>query len=90
MMRRRRKTKLNNGGMSLVEVIISITILAVVAIPVLHSLTTAMVYNTKARIRQEMTLKAESIMESFKGYSLKELNEMFKSGSGIAGLPGVR
>ena len=90
MIRRRRKMKLNNSGMSLMEVVISITILAVVAIPVLHSLTTAMVYNSKARIRQEMTLKAESIMESFKGYSLKELNEMFTSGTGIAGLPGAK
>lgn len=90
MIRQRRKTKLNNGGMSLVEVIISITILAVVAIPVLHSLTTAMVYNSKARIRQEMTLKAESIMENFKGYDLKELNTMFSAGgTGLAGLAGA-
>lgn len=96
-MANKRKKKLNNSGMSLVEVIISITILAIVVIPVLHSLTSAMVYNSKARIRQEMTLKAESIMESFKGYSLEELNTMFTpadpsnptTAPGLAGLTGV-
>lgn len=67
----------DNRGMSLVEVIIAITILGLVAVPVLHSLTTAMVYNAKARNRQEMTLTAESIMETFKGYSLEELVSRF-------------
>ncbi len=79
--------KRNNKGMSLVEVIIAITILGLVAVPVLHSLTTAMVYNQKARNRQEMTLTAESIMETFKGYGLDELKERFTSGG--AGIEGV-
>lgn len=78
--------KLNNRGMSLVEVIIAITILGIVAVPVLHSLTTAMVYNQKARIRQEMTLTAESIMETFKGYGLDEMIDIFNGGSGIQGV----
>lgn len=87
MVKRHRKIKVNNGGMSLVEVIIAITILGIVAVPVLHSLTTAMVYNSKARIRQDMTLKAESIMESFKGYDLETLQGMFSpGGTGIAGI----
>lgn len=88
--------KLNNKGMSLVEVIIAITILGLVAVPVLHSLTTAMVYNQKARIRQEMTLTAESIMETFKGYDLEELFVKFggssdasKKGDGGKGGTGI-
>lgn len=86
MVRKHRKIKLNNGGMSLVEVIMAITILSIVAVPVLHSLTTAMVYNAKARIRQDMTLKAESIMETFKGYDLETLQGMFAAGNGIDGI----
>lgn len=79
--------KLNNKGMSLVEVIIAITILGLVTVPVLHSMTTAMVYNQKARIRQEMTLTAESIMETFKGYDLEELKARFTpGGTGIEGV----
>lgn len=80
--------KLNNKGMSLVEVIVAITILGLVAVPVLHSLTTAMVYNAKARNRQEMTLTAESIMETFKGYDLDELKVRFSTGG--AGIEGIR
>lgn len=84
MLRNKRK---DNRGMSLVEVIIAITILGLVAVPVLHSMTTAMVYNAKARNRQEMTLTAESIMETFKGYSLDELKTRFSGGgSGIEGV----
>lgn len=74
-------------GMSLVEVIIAITILGLVAVPVLHSLTTSMVYNVKARNRQEMTLTAESIMETFKGYDLDTLKTRFSAGG--AGIEGV-
>lgn len=80
--------KVNNRGMSLVEVIVAITILGLVAVPVLHSLTTAMVYNQKARTRQEMTLTAESIMETFKGYDLDELKARFTTGG--AGIEGIR
>lgn len=88
--------KLNNKGMSLVEVIIAITILGLVAVPVLHSMTTAMVYNQKARIRQELTLTAESIMETFKGYDLTTLFVKFggssdasKNGDGGQGGTGI-
>lgn len=77
----------DNRGMSLVEVIIAITILGLVAVPVLHSLTTSMVYNQKARKRQEMTLTAESIMETFKGYDLDALEARFTAGG--VGVEGV-
>ena len=82
-----RKVQKDHRGMSLVEVIVAITILGIVAVPVLHSLTTAMVYNQKARTRQEMTLTAESIMETFKGYDLPILFERF-GGSGDASKKG--
>ncbi len=62
--------KLNNGGMSLVEVIVAITILSIVIVPVMQSLTSAAFYNAKARRRQNVMLVAESLMETFKGYDL--------------------
>ena len=71
--------KLNNSGMTLVEVIISITILSIVVVPTLHALTSAMTYNARARRRQELTLSGESIMESFKGYDIETLKLMFSS-----------
>jgi type II secretory pathway pseudopilin PulG len=71
--------------MSLVEVIISITILSIVVVSVLQAMTSAMVYNSKARTRQSLTLTAESIMETFKGNDLKSLVGMFE-GTGIEGI----
>lgn len=81
-MQRNRKYRLNNSGMSLVEVIIAMTILSVVVIAVMQSLTMAMVYNKKARAKQDTTIKAESVMELFKGYNMDELYKMFAAGGG--------
>lgn len=75
--KKKTKAKLNNLGMSLVEVIISITILSIVVVPTLYAMTTAMAYNGKARRRQEVTLTAESMLEAFKGYDLATLQDMF-------------
>lgn len=72
---------LNNAGMSLVEVIISMAILSVVVVAVLQSLTTAMVYNAKARKRQDTTFKAETVMEVFKGYNVSDLYDTFTTAS---------
>ena len=74
------KRKLNNRGMSLVEVIISITILSIVVVPTLHAISSAMSYNLKSRRRQEATLAGESIMESFKGYDIEKLKTVFSNG----------
>lgn len=77
----RERKGLNNRGISLVEVIISITILAVVTLPVLHTLVMSARYNGKARERQRVTTSAESIMESFKAYELQEIYAQFQDGS---------
>ncbi len=82
--------KLNNRGMSLVEVIVAMTIFAIVTIPVLHALTTSAFYNQKARKRQNVTALAESVMENFKGYPLDSLeNEVFSKGTDGAALLGL-
>jgi prepilin-type N-terminal cleavage/methylation domain-containing protein len=79
----------NNKGMSLVEVIVAITILSLVIVPVLQAMTMATAYNAKARVRQNLTLTAESIMETFKGYDLESLVGIFgEGGSGISGIDG--
>lgn len=75
--KKQHKEKMNNRGMSLVEVIISITILSIVIVPTMHALTQAMSYNLKSRRRQEATLAGEGIMEAFKGYDLQTLQIMF-------------
>lgn len=67
----------NNAGMTLIEVIVAITILSLVAVPVLQAMTSSMYYNAKARKRQNVTISAESLMETFKGYKLAELQDVF-------------
>jgi prepilin-type N-terminal cleavage/methylation domain-containing protein len=77
MNRKMGEKHLDNKGMSLVEVIVAVTILSLVIVPTLNAITTAMVYNAKAKKRQSATLVAETIMETFKGYDLDTLDEMF-------------
>ena len=79
---RPQRRKLNNRGLSLVEVIVAITILSLVIVPTLHIITTAATYNAKARKRQAANVSAESIMEAFKGYDMDTLKAMFASGNG--------
>jgi prepilin-type N-terminal cleavage/methylation domain-containing protein len=73
--------KTNNKGMTLVEVIISVTILSIVIVPTLSVLTSAMAYNVKAKKRQQATITAESIMEAFKGYDIETLEKQFNDGT---------
>ncbi len=72
--------------MTLVEVIVAMTLLTIVIVPVLQGITASMYYNGKARNRQNVTIEAETIMETFKGYDLESLENMFTSGSGIANI----
>ncbi|MBD5479169.1 MAG: prepilin-type N-terminal cleavage/methylation domain-containing protein [Lachnospiraceae bacterium] len=68
-----RKRKLNNRGLSLVEVMVGIVILGIVTGPLLHSFVSAMRYNQRAKERQRTTTAAQSIMEGFKAYDIEEL-----------------
>ncbi|MBD5512362.1 MAG: prepilin-type N-terminal cleavage/methylation domain-containing protein [Lachnospiraceae bacterium] len=68
-----RKRKLNNRGLSLVEVMVGIVILGIVTGPLLHSFVSALRYNQRAKERQRTTTAAQSIMEGFKAYDIEEL-----------------
>ena len=69
--------KLNNRGMSLIEILVAIIILAVVTGPLLHSFVTAIKLNSKAKEQQRVITAAQSIMEGFKAYTLEELCMQF-------------
>lgn len=79
---KRNKFHKDNKGVSLVEVIVAMAILAVVAAPALKILVSSTRYNAKARERQKLTTSAESIMESFKAYTVDELMEQFNGING--------
>lgn len=85
-MQRRRKSekkpKLNkNAGFSLVELLIAITILAIIVIPLLNVFLTSNRLNVKSRQTLRATTMAQDIMEGLKAYDIAELKEQFNNPS---------
>lgn len=60
------KHQKNNKGFSLLELLVAITILAVVMIPMLHSFVSAARANAKAKKLMEATTAAQNLMEEMK------------------------
>lgn len=77
MRRRQYSRKLNNVGMSLVEVVIAMAIMSIVILPVLHTFVQSARYNATARMRQQTTAAAQTVMENFKAYSVQEICDQF-------------
>lgn len=73
----RKRTKLNNKGVTLVELIISVAILTVVVAPLLHTFTVSVRYNHQAKEKQRAMDAAQSIMENFKANDLVVVQETF-------------
>ncbi len=77
MCSKERFRKLTNKGMSLVEIIVAVAIIAIVTVPLLQSFVSSTRYNTKARETQRAIIVAQSLMEAFKAYSMEELQHQF-------------
>lgn len=89
--------KSNNAGMSLVEVVIAMAILSIVILGVLYSFIYSARFNARARMRQQTTAAAQTVMENFKAYSVQDIYDDFVdssfslnggSGTGYTGTPG--
>ena len=74
-MGRREKTgkKRNNLGLSLVELLIAVTILAIIIVPLLHVFVSSANLNLKSKRVMKATMISENIMEEFKDLTLEEL-----------------
>ncbi|MDE7253289.1 MAG: type II secretion system GspH family protein [Acetatifactor sp.] len=77
MWMKKSRKKLNHRGMTLVEVIVAMAILAVVIVPTLHIFASTSGTNFRAKQRQRATTVAESTMEALKAYSLDNLCRLF-------------
>lgn len=75
------RRKLNNQGMSLIEILVAIMILAIVSGPLLHALATSISMNTRAKERQRVITIAQSIMEGLKAYDMEQICRQFNGGS---------
>ena len=75
-----KQRKLNNVGFTLIEIILSIAILAILLVPALNSFVTAAKVNAKAQKNQKVTTLAQNIMESLKGMDIEETALQFNDG----------
>lgn len=89
---RKRKGQLNteyrnnpNAGFSLVELLIAVTILAIIVVPLLHMFVTSTKINVKSRQTLRATTVAQDIMEGLKAYTLEEVSEQFAPPEGMSG-----
>lgn len=78
---RRRDRKLNNAGMSLVEIVVAMFILAAVTAVILSVFVYSIRLNSRSRTRQQTTAAAQTVMENFKAYSVQEIGEQFVAGN---------
>lgn len=72
-----RMKQLNNKGITLIELIISVVILAMVAAPFLHSFVTASNANASAVSSQRATTTAEYLLEQFKASTVPEIKSLY-------------
>ncbi|WP_455717828.1 type IV pilus modification PilV family protein [Anaerosporobacter sp.] len=63
----------NNSGFTLLELLISVAILALIVIPILNSFLLSARLNAKANQKHRATMVAENIMEKLKGNTLDEI-----------------
>lgn len=78
-----KKSKLNNRGMTLVEVIVAVAILSIAILPLMYSFVYSTRFNMEAREKQRATSAAEAIIEKFKGNSLGEIKNEFTSATPV-------
>lgn len=77
-----KKMNKNNRGFSLVEVIVSMVILAIILIPLLSQWILSARVNQKTRYRQYATTLGKNIMEGLKEYSFEEVAFQFHAVNG--------
>lgn len=79
-----RHQKSSNAGFSLVELLIAVTILAIIVIPLLHMFITSTRINVKSRQMLRATTVAQDIMEGLKAYNLEEVRAQFAPPEGAS------
>ena len=72
-----KKNSQSNKGFTLVEVLIAITILAIIVVPLLRAFVVSANTNAKARRVMRATTLAQNVIEELKAYSLDESAEQY-------------
>lgn len=66
-------------GFTLIEVIISMAMLAIIVVPLLNYFVTSAQYNARAKTKQNATVLAQSIIEKSKDKSLEDIAKSFQT-----------
>ena len=77
----------DNSGLSIVEVLVAVAILAIVFVPLLKTFTQASTINSRAQKLQNVTSLAEGVMEDVKGKSIQELHDLAVDDPKVSFLP---
>lgn len=77
----------DNSGLSIVEVLVAVAILAIVFVPLLKTFTQASTINARAQKLQNVTSLAEGVMEDVKGKSIQELHDLAIERADVSFLP---
>lgn len=78
------KYKPNNQGFSLVEVIVSIALLAIILVPLLNYFVSSAKYSSRAKTNQKAVVLAQSILEQCKDESMDEIAVSFHTETDFA------
>lgn len=70
------KKKLNNAGMTLIEVLVAMALLVVAIIPLSGGYIYSAKHSAKAKHMQQATILAHTMIENCKAYSMKEIDKM--------------
>lgn len=70
---RRDNRRVDNRGMTLVELLLAVTILAIIVVPLLHAFVSSARINRKSKLNQKVTTLGQDIMEGLKAYSAEDL-----------------
>jgi type II secretory pathway pseudopilin PulG len=73
VVKRIKKLARKNEGISLVEVVVSMLVLAIIAVPLLQSFVVSAQINSKTRTKQYATTLAQSVMEGLKSYDIADV-----------------
>ncbi len=76
-MKQFRKRKLNNKGLSLVEILVTVVILALISAPIIDSFIHAINVNSQSRTIQNGTAVAQDVAELFETFDLEYLVESY-------------
>lgn len=75
--KKRQAEVVSDSGFSLVELLIAVTVLAVLVVPMLHMFVTSARINAKSRQTLRAGSVAQDIMEGLKAYTLEEVRTQF-------------